>query len=322
MAKPLARVLALLDILQTGGTHTLRELSGRLGVDQRTVRRYVDHLLDLDVPVESMRGRYGGYRLAPGYRMPPLMLTDDEALAVLLGLAGARRATLQPDTAVAVESATAKVRRVLPRALAGRLDALVAATLYADQGRSPTTPETGVLLTVAEAAVQCRPLAITYRDKNDRSTERVLEPYGVVALRGRWYATGLDSRSGQVRSFRLDRVVRAMARDGRFSVPGGFDPAAQVTEAVSGASYRHAVSVRVQGSEKAVRMRMPGSIATIEPVTGEPGWVRARWRVQRLDWVPPVLAGLDCPFVIEEPGELRQRVRALAEQLTTYAEAR
>ena len=140
MAKPLARVLALLDILQTGGTRTLRELSGRLGVDERTVRRYVDHLLDLDVPVESARGRYGGYRLAPGYRMPPLMLTDDEAVAVLVGLAGARRATLQPDTAVAVESATAKVRRVLPRALAARLDALVVAISHADKGRAPTTP--------------------------------------------------------------------------------------------------------------------------------------------------------------------------------------
>jgi predicted DNA-binding transcriptional regulator YafY len=231
---PSPRVLALLDILQTGGTPPARVLSGRLGVHERTVRRYVGHLLDLDVPVESARGRYGGYRLAPGYRMPPLMLTDDEPLAVLLGLAGARRATLQPDTAVAVESAAAKVRRVLPRALAARLDALTAATSYADEGRAPTTPETGVLLTVAEAAVRRRPLAITYRDKNDRSTERVLEPHGVVALRGRWYATGLDSRSGQVRSFRLDRVARAVAHEGRFSVPGGFDPAAQVTQAVSG----------------------------------------------------------------------------------------
>jgi predicted DNA-binding transcriptional regulator YafY len=322
MAKPLARVLALLDILQAGGTRTLRELSDRLGVDERTVRRYVDHLLDLDVPVESVRGRYGGYRLAPGYRMPPLMLTDDEAVAVLLGLTGTRRATLQPDTAVAVESATAKLRRVLPRALAGRLDALVAATSYADEGRTPTTPETGLLLTVAEAAIRRRPLAITYLDKKDQPTERVLKPYGVVALRGRWYATGLDSRSGQVRSFRLDRVGHAVVQEGQFSVPDRFDPAAQVIEAVSGASYPHAVSVRVHGSERVVRMRMPGSIATIEPVTGEPGWVRARWRVQRLDWVPSVLAGLDRPFVIEEPDELHERVRTLAEQLATYADAR
>jgi predicted DNA-binding transcriptional regulator YafY len=322
MAKPLARVLALLDILQTGGTRTRRELSDRLGVDERTVRRYVGHLLDLDVPVESVRGRYGGYRLAPGYRMPPLMLTDDEAVAVLLGLAGARRATLQPDTALAVESAAAKVRRVLPRALAGRLDALVAATSYADEGRAPTTPETGVLLTVAVAAVRRQPLALAYRDQNGRSTERVLEPYGVVALRGRWYATGRDSRSGQVRSFRLDRVAHAAVQEGQFSVPSGFDPAAQVIEAVSGASYRHAVSVRVHGSEKVVRMRMPGSIATIEEVTAEPGWVRVRWRVQHLDWVPSVLAGLNRPFVIEEPDELRKRVLTLAGQLATYAETR
>ncbi|MGD0068449.1 MAG: YafY family protein [Streptosporangiaceae bacterium] len=322
MAKPLARVLALLDILQAGGTRTLRELSDRLGVDERTVRRYVDHLLDLDVPVESIRGRYGGYRLAPGYRMPPLMLTDDEALAMLLGLTGTRRATLRPDTAVAVESATAKLQRVLPRALAGRLDALVAATSYADEGRNPTTPETGVLLTVAQAAVRRRPLAITYRDKNDHATDRVLEPYGVVALRGRWYATGRDTHSGDVRSFRLDRIAHAAIQEGQFSVPDGFDPAARVVEAVSGASYRHAISVRVHGSERVVRMRMPGSIATTEPVNGEPGWVRVRWRAERLDWVPSVLAGLDCPFVIEEPDELRERVRALARQLTSWAEAR
>src|ERR1700722_4859357 len=100
MARPTAHVLMLLELLQSGGVRTAAELADRLGVDERTVRRYVDHLLDLDVPVESVRGRYGGYRLASGYRMPPLMLTDDEAVAVLLGLVGTRRAALQPDTAV------------------------------------------------------------------------------------------------------------------------------------------------------------------------------------------------------------------------------
>jgi len=175
MAKPLARVLMLLDILQAGGTRTLRELAERLGVDERTVRRYVDHLLDLGVPVESVRGRYGGYRLAPGYRMPPLMLTDDEALAVILGLNGARRAALDPDAAAAVESAAAKVRRVLPQAIAARLGTLVAVTSYTD-GRGPVAPETGILLAVAGAAVERRPLAITYSDRNGRVTERVLQP--------------------------------------------------------------------------------------------------------------------------------------------------
>jgi predicted DNA-binding transcriptional regulator YafY len=324
MAKPLARVLALLDILQMGGTRTQRELSQRLGVDERTVRRYVDHLVDLDVPVESVRGRYGGYRLAPGYRMPPLMLTDAEAVAVLLGLTGARRAALDPDAAVAVESAEAKVRRVLPRALAARLAALSTATTYSDESRRPVTPETGILLAVAGAAIRRQPLAILYTDRNDRVTERVLQPYGVVALEGRWYATGLDSRSGAVRSFRLDRITRVTVQDGQFQVPAGFDPASVVTEAVSGASYPHPVSVRVHGDERAVRMRlrMPGPAMVIEQADGEPGWVRVRWRVERLDWVPSALAGLGLPFVIEEPGELREQVRALAGRLASWAEAR
>ncbi|HEU4675558.1 MAG TPA: HTH domain-containing protein, partial [Motilibacteraceae bacterium] len=91
MPRPTARVLMLLELLQSGGTRTVAELAERLGVDGRTVRRYVDHLIDLDVPVESVRGRYGGYRLGQGYRLPPLMLSDDEALAVVLGLVAGRR---------------------------------------------------------------------------------------------------------------------------------------------------------------------------------------------------------------------------------------
>src|SRR4030081_1503801 len=108
MARPTARVLSLLELLQSGGVRTVAELAGRLGVDERTVRRYVDHLIDLDVPVESVRGRYGGYRLAPGYRMPPLMLSDDEALAVLLGLVAGRRAGSPAGTGTARETGAAQ----------------------------------------------------------------------------------------------------------------------------------------------------------------------------------------------------------------------
>src|SRR6201992_2264302 len=114
MARPTAHVLTLLELLQSGGIRTTAELAGRLGVDERTVRRYVAHLVDLDVPVESVRGRYGGYRLASGYRLPPLMLSDDEALAVLLGLVAGRRAGLLTTTGTANETATAKIRRGPP----------------------------------------------------------------------------------------------------------------------------------------------------------------------------------------------------------------
>src|SRR6476620_8686870 len=125
MARPTARVLSLLELLQSGGVRTVAELAGRLDVDERTVRRYVQHLIDLDVPVESVRGRYGGYRLASGHRMPPLMLSDDEALAVLLGLVAGQRAGLMTSTGSASETAAAKVRRVLPARLGRRLGAVL-----------------------------------------------------------------------------------------------------------------------------------------------------------------------------------------------------
>src|SRR5690349_11316507 len=122
MARPTARVLALLEILQSGGTFGVAGLARRLGVDERTVRRYVTHLLDLGIPVEARRGRYGGYRLAPGYKLPPLMLTDEEAVAIALGLAAGHSAGLIAADNAATESATAKLRRVLPAALARRID--------------------------------------------------------------------------------------------------------------------------------------------------------------------------------------------------------
>ncbi|HEX2809499.1 MAG TPA: YafY family protein, partial [Kineosporiaceae bacterium] len=206
MTRPTARVLALLEILQGGGTHTAVDLAGRLGVDERTVRRYADHLLDLDAPVESVRGPYGGYRLAPGFRMPPLMLTDEEALAVLLGLVAGRRAGLVTTSQEAAGSAAAKVRRVLPKALAARLDALFETTDFTAPEREVVTPEASVLLRLAEAARQHHPAVITYTDRAGRRSERTVHPYGIVAHSGRWYVTGPDSASGEVRTFRLDRM--------------------------------------------------------------------------------------------------------------------
>src|SRR4051794_38989128 len=116
MTRPTARVLALLEVLQSGGTRTVPDLAARLDVDERTVRRYVDHLRDLDVPVRTVRGRHGGYRLAPGFRMPPLMLTDEEALAVLLGLVTGRVAT----SAEADGGGAAELRPGLPQKLPRR----------------------------------------------------------------------------------------------------------------------------------------------------------------------------------------------------------
>lgn len=321
MPRPTARVLALLEILQSGGTRTVAELAGRLEVDERTVRRYIDHLIDLDVPVRSVRGRYGGYRLAPGYRMPPLMLTDEEGLAVLLGLVAGRRAGLVTTSVAATESAAAKVRRVLPETLGRRLDALLATVDFTVPARAVTTPETGVLLTIAEAARQRQPVAIGYVSWAGRRSDRTVHPYGLVAHSGRWYVTGQDSASGEVRTFRLDRIEAATALPGSFEVPAGFDPAARVLSGLAEVPYLHEVSVLLQGTAEHIRARLPASVATVEELPDDGEWVRLRMRVERLEWVPSALAWLDLPFVIERPDDLRDHVHALAQRLATYADS-
>ncbi|SDG16535.1 helix-turn-helix transcriptional regulator [Streptomyces griseoaurantiacus] len=196
MTTSTTRVLALLEILQGGGTRTVADLAARLGVDQRTVRRYAGHLLELGVPVESLRGRYGGYRLAPGHRMPPLMLTDEEALAVLLGLLVAQRTGPVTASGAASESAAAKLRRVLPKALGRRLEALLETADFTAPPRSAGAREAGLLLGLAEAARDRRPVALGYTDRRGRSSERTVWPYGLVAHGGRWYLTAADPSAG------------------------------------------------------------------------------------------------------------------------------
>ncbi|MDI5965396.1 helix-turn-helix transcriptional regulator [Streptantibioticus silvisoli] len=273
MTRPTARVLALLEILQAGGTRTVADLAGRLDVDERTVRRYVAHLIDLDIPVRSVRGRYGGYRLAPGYRMPPLMLTDDEALAVLLGLVAGRRAGLVTTTAAAMESAAAKMRRVLPEVLGRRLDALLATVDFTAAAGPAATRETGVLLTLAEAARRRRPVAVGYTARDGRRSERTVHPYGIVVRSGRWYVTGADSASGEVRTFRLDRVENPVVLPGSFEVPAGFDAAARVLSGLAELPYPHEVSFRVRGTAEQITARLPAGLATVEELPDAPGAV-------------------------------------------------
>jgi predicted DNA-binding transcriptional regulator YafY len=316
VTRPTARVLSLLEILQSGGTHTAADLAVRLGVDERTVRRYAGHLLDLEVPIESVRGRYGGFRLAPGFRMPPLMLTDEEALAVLLGLTAGRPSGLEP----AAGSAAAKVRRVLPKALAGRLDALFASTSFAD---SPSpAPEAPIMLRLGEATRLRRPALIAYADRTGRRSERTVHPYGIVARSGRWYLTGADPASGEMRTFRLDRIADVRIVPGAFTVPDGFDAARAVRESLASTPWRHTVEVAVRGTAEEVSARLPRGLATISPDDGYDGWLRVHLKAERLDWLPGLLAGLDLPFVVKEPASLRDLVRAWSDRLAGWAAAR
>ncbi|MGI5259452.1 helix-turn-helix transcriptional regulator [Streptomyces angustmyceticus] len=408
MTTSTARVLALLEILQGSGRHTVPDLAARLGVDERTVRRYAGHLQDLGVPVESVRGRYGGYRLLPGYRMPPLMLTDEEALAVLLGLLSSRSTGPATTPTAASESAAAKIRRVLPQPLARRLDALRETTGFTTRPRPTPPPETHTLLALAEAARHQHPVTLTYTDRNAHTTTRTVHPYGLVAHSGRWYLTagvgggggvgggesveggggmgggaagvGSSGAAGAagaaeiaghadgagsfadpfadsvadpadsadpadpvgesgapadegIRTFRLDRIAALTVQPGSFTVPPNFDPVTTLLDGLARTPWAHEVSLRVHGSLEHIRKHLPAGIATLSAVAAEDaeasagarrdeadaatgtGWIHVRLRAERLDWIPPVLAALDRPFVIEHPTALRDLVRALAHRL-------
>lgn len=351
MPRPIARVLTLLELLQSGGIRTVPELADRLGVDERTVRRYAGHLIDLDVPVESVRGRYGGYRLAPGHRMPPLMLNDDEALAVLLGLAAGRRFGLTTAMGTAGETAAAKIRRVLPDRLARALDAVLESLAFTAPPGEAEPPDSAVLLTIADAVTRHRPLSVRYTAADGRRSERTLHPYGIVAHSGKWYLTATDPAAGEDRTFRLDRITAVRTLPGSFEPPTGTDPAKRVLTGLATAPYRHEVTLRVQGTAAQIHTRLPAGLAIVEELpppggtasddaasgatapddaasnhtapgdtASEPNrWCRVDLRVEHLDWLPAVLASLDRPFIIDRPNELRALVEAFAERLTQSA---
>ncbi|MEE1786591.1 YafY family protein [Streptomyces sp. SP17BM10] len=319
MSRPAGRVLTLLELLQSGGTRTVAELADRLGVQGRTVRRYVDQLIDLDVPVESVRGRYGGYRLAPGYRLPPLMLNDDEALAVLLGLVAGRRTGLTAAERTAGETASAKIRRVLPHHVARRLDTLMETLDFTDAPGEFDTPDAEVLLTLADAVRHRRPVSIRYTDRGGRRSERTLHAYGIVAHAGRWYVTAQDAVLAEDRTFRLDRIAAARHLPGSFEPPEGPGPAERLLSALATADYRHEVTVTIHGTAAQIRAHLPAGVATLDEEDPTERWRRAELRVERLDWLPTVLAALDRPFAIERPTELRDLVLDLADRLTSCA---
>jgi len=314
-------VLALLELLQSSSrTRTVGELADRLGVDERTVRRYVDHLRDLDVPVRSVRGPHGGVRLEPGYRMPPLMLTGEEALAVLLGLVAGRRAGVVAASAGVVDSAVAKVRRVLPRALLDRLDGLLAtADAALPPARGGAAP-TGVLLALADAVRERRAVELTHTAADGRRTRRTVHPHGLLARSGHWYLSAGDPAGGEVRTFRVDRVDAAEVLVSRFDLPPGVDAAAEVAAALDQVPWRHAVALRVDCPAERAAALFPAGLVAVEDAPAAPGWARVTFRAERLDWVPALLAGLGVPVLVEAPDALRDLVRELAGRLAAAAD--
>ncbi|MFD5556764.1 helix-turn-helix transcriptional regulator [Streptomyces sp. NPDC127068] len=318
MSHPLTRVLTLLELLQSHARLTGTELADRLDTDVRTVRRYVSHLRELGIPVEAERGRYGGYRLARGYRMPPLVLTNDEALAVVLGLLAAERLGMGT-TAPASAGALAKIERVLPHSLREPLAAMRETLSFTANAVIGQTPGTGVLLALAQASRAGTTVGISHRSWRQEQTERDIDPYGVVFHTGRWYVVGHDHLRDGLRTFRIDRIAATTPRTRRFTTPDGFDPVAHLTSTLAQGPYHWQVEVTIHGPLDEIARRLPRSAVTL---TARPARVLMHARADRLDGMAHLLASLEWPFTIHHPDELRQALKDLADLLAAAAQRR
>lgn len=313
MHRPAAKVLTALELLQARRM-TGAELARRLEVDRRTARRYVETMREMGIPVEAERGRYGAYYLGRGYKMPPMMFTDEEALGLSLGLLAARGLGLS-GVAPAVEGALAKVERVVPEALRGRLRALEQ-TVTLSVGPPAAPPDARVVSELAGATGRSRRVRLRYRSVRREETLRAVDPYALLQREGRWYLFGHDHLRKDARLFRLDRVLETEVLEEPFERPAWLSESDAVLRTLAGAHGRWEVEVLLETSMEEAREQVPPMLASLEEAEGG---VLMRGTADSLDGVARLLAGLFCPFVVKGPPELREALGRHADEIARLA---
>lgn len=311
---PATRVLTILEMLQSRRRLSGPELASRLEVNIRTVRRYITMLQDLGFPIEAERGRHGFYQLRPGFKLPPLMFTEEEALALTLGLLAARRLGLTV-TAPAVEGALAKIERVLPPILQERVRA-VQNTLSLSFPPLRTSPSSEVLLTLCTAAQQEQRVYLRYRDWQGGESEREVDAYGLVYSGGCWYCPCYCHLRQDLRVFRLDRISVVEMRTETFDRPLDFDCVDYVLRSLANTPATWQVEVLLETTLEEARYMMSPAMAQLESV---PEGVMMRCSVGHLEGMAHFLAGLECPYVVLTPPELRNALRNLAVRVEQMA---
>lgn len=314
MYHPTTRVLALLELLQTHGRMSGAELAPRLGVDRRTLRRYVGKLEDIGIPITAERGRAGGYALMPGFKLPPMMFTEDETLALSLGLLAARGLGLA-EAAPAVASAQAKLERIMPDQLRRRVRA-VDETVKLDARRALAPANNQPLVLLTGAAQACRRVLLRYRDQHGKESVRRFDPYGVALRHGRWYAAGMCHLRQELRTFRLDRVAGVEPLEEDFDRPPGFDPMAHLVRSIATLPRAFSIEVLLKTDLASVQAHLFAEAGVLEETAGG---VVVRAQSDELDWFARQLAGMPFEFEIRHPPELRAAVNYCVRRLRRCA---
>jgi predicted DNA-binding transcriptional regulator YafY len=307
MANTSNRTLRLLSLLQTHRYWPGTELAERLGVSVRTLRRDIDRLRELGYPVEARRGVEGGYQLAAGAALPPLVIDDDEAVALAVGLQAAAQGAVEGIAESSVR-VLAKVVQVMPTRLRRRVEALRAMTVPADWGevtRAGVDP--GVLTAVALACRDSEQLRFSYTAADGRNTDRHVEPHRLVCLGRRWYLVAYDPTRHDWRTFRVDRLTAPHGTGSRFqprALPAA-DAAEFVRAGLDNLPRLYRVEALVDAPAATVRERI-GRWSTVEEVDAE--HCRVHMTADSLDWPTMALGMLGADFRVLTPPELLDQI--------------
>lgn len=313
--RPTTRLLSMLELLQARGRIGGPELARRLEVGERTVRRYAAMLQEMGVPVEGERGRNGAYSLRSGYKLPPMMFTEEETLGLALGLLAARRLGLA-DAAPAVEGALAKLERVMPEDLRGRVRALEE-TISIAVARPAASASSAALLTLAAAVGGRRRVWMRYRSGTPGETERKVDPYGVMHREGYWYTAGHCHLRGGLRLFRVDRISDATLLDETFERPEHLDSPEAVLDAVANTrDDEWSVEVLLETDAEEARWQLPPIGFSLQETKGGTLMRCSTWD---LTWMARVLSGMESSFIVLHPTELKDALEQRAGEISALA---
>jgi predicted DNA-binding transcriptional regulator YafY len=303
MNHPTTRVLAVLELLQTHGRLSGADLAQRIEVDRRTVRRYIALLEEIGVPITTDRGPHGGYELVAGYKIPPMMFTNDEALALSLGLAAARGFGLA-DAAQAIAGAQAKLERVIPANMKRRIRSIDESVAFG-QFRDTNPGDNSILTILSCSAHGKQGVRMHYRAASGDESVRDFDPYGLAFSGGRWYVAGFCHLRKGLRSFRLDRVKSVSPQPRQFERPARFDVAGHLALSIATLPRKFTIEVRLDTDLESAKRELFQAIGVFE-VIGDT--VLLRSQADDLKWFARELARLPWPFKILRPAELADAV--------------
>jgi predicted DNA-binding transcriptional regulator YafY len=314
MYSPTTRLLTVLELLQSYKQMSGSEIARRLEVDKRTVRRYIVQLQDMGIPIEAERGPYGAYQIERGYKLPPLMFTDAEAVALTLGLLAIREFRF-PVEAAAVEGALAKTERVMPEKLLGQARALQEAITF-NVPPPPVQLENNFVVTLSSAVAGHERLFMRYRSGQDGLTERELDPYGIVFHEGLWYTAGYCHLRRDLRTFRLDRMIALEPVGVHFDAPEDFDALQYVMRSLATVPGTYQVEIMFDCTLEDAKQAFGEQYGTLEQTSDG---VVFRRQTTQLQWMAHLLVAADFPVVWVKPPELVAALREVADRLSRIA---